>query len=221
MLPRRFRGAPATIRLLAFISRLELTDPRECSGSISEFRTVTGHSVSTAHGQTYALPRRRRFSQDRVAEFNHMDGASDLPEDFDQIAVVVDWLDACRRRDIEALLDLYAPDASFQCECSGAQLHQGRLPWKPIGVRGSATSIRRPIPGGNRARSPTAWSSTTWMLRARPVRVLFSFTADGKILRECAAWADAGRLRRQTVTKLRLDSCDSKRSPPFGFQFVR
>ena len=44
---------------------------------------------------------------------------SGLPKDVDQIAVVVDWLDACRRRELGALLDLYASDASLECGCDG------------------------------------------------------------------------------------------------------
>ena len=37
-----------------------------------------------------------------------MDRMAILPEDFDQIAVVVDWLDACRKRDLALLMDGYA-----------------------------------------------------------------------------------------------------------------
>jgi ketosteroid isomerase-like protein len=29
------------------------------------------------------------------------------PHDFDPLAVVVDWLDACRSRDLNAVLELY------------------------------------------------------------------------------------------------------------------
>ena len=42
---------------------------------------------------------------------------ADLADDFDQVALVVDWLDACRNRDLAALLDLYADDATFECGC--------------------------------------------------------------------------------------------------------
>jgi hypothetical protein len=49
-----------------------------------------------------------------------------LPNDFDQIAVVVDWLDACRRRDLDAVLDFYAAEASLECQCGGATLSVGR-----------------------------------------------------------------------------------------------
>ena len=43
---------------------------------------------------------------------------------FDPIAVVLDWLDACRERRVSDLLDLYDGKASFRCACEG--LYQGR-----------------------------------------------------------------------------------------------
>jgi hypothetical protein len=43
---------------------------------------------------------------------------------FDPVAVVVDWLDACRARRLNDLLDLYDAKASFRCACEG--LYQGR-----------------------------------------------------------------------------------------------
>src|SRR5258705_12317105 len=58
-----------------------------------------------------------------------------LSDDFDQIAIVVDWLDACRRRDLDALLELYAEGASVECHCSGTQRHEGLAAlaayWRP------------------------------------------------------------------------------------------
>jgi hypothetical protein len=43
---------------------------------------------------------------------------------FDPVAVVVDWLDACRMRRLSDLLDLYDAKASFRCACEG--LYVGR-----------------------------------------------------------------------------------------------
>ncbi|WP_375304983.1 nuclear transport factor 2 family protein [Bradyrhizobium sp. A11] len=45
---------------------------------------------------------------------------------FDPMAVAVDWLDAYRAGDIEALLDLHADDAVVHCGCSGVQTVTGR-----------------------------------------------------------------------------------------------
>ena len=39
------------------------------------------------------------------------------PHDFDPLAVVVDWLDACRSGDLNALLDLYDQQAILECAC--------------------------------------------------------------------------------------------------------
>ncbi|RXT49339.1 nuclear transport factor 2 family protein [Bradyrhizobium betae] len=39
--------------------------------------------------------------------------------DFDQMGIVVDWLDACRKGDLATLLDLYADDAEVKCTCNG------------------------------------------------------------------------------------------------------
>ena len=45
---------------------------------------------------------------------------------FDPMAVAVDWLDAYRAGDIEAILELYADDAVVHCGCSGVQTITGR-----------------------------------------------------------------------------------------------
>ena len=40
-----------------------------------------------------------------------------MADDFDKLATVVDWLDACRSRSLAALLDFYAESASLECAC--------------------------------------------------------------------------------------------------------
>ena len=45
-----------------------------------------------------------------------------LSRDFDVMAVVVDWLDACRNRNLEQLLDAYAADAGLECACEGVSI---------------------------------------------------------------------------------------------------
>jgi hypothetical protein len=115
-----------------------------------------------------------------------MDRALDVP-DFDQIAVVVDWLDACRKRDLEALLDLCAPDASVECQCSGTQFHQGGAAleayWRPLlnDLDPTAYNLQEiaPITDGVELDYLNAGGKT--------VRVFFRFSADGKIARmRCA-----------------------------------
>lgn len=101
--------------------------------------------------------------------------------DFDQIAVVVDWLDACRRRDLAALLDLYADDASLECRCDGMQLVHSRAALKAYWqARFDAFS---PSAFGLEEITPTAdgvmldYSGHD----GGPVRMVFAFTVDGKI----------------------------------------
>ena len=47
--------------------------------------------------------------------------------DFDQMGLVVDWVDACRKGDLATLLDLYADDAEVECTCNGTPFfYRGR-----------------------------------------------------------------------------------------------
>ena len=46
--------------------------------------------------------------------------------DFDQMGLVVDWVDACRKGDLAMLLELYADDAELECTCNGTRLYRGR-----------------------------------------------------------------------------------------------
>jgi len=43
-------------------------------------------------------------------------------DEFDPLAAVVDWLDACRRGDLNALLDLYDERAVMECGCEDVVL---------------------------------------------------------------------------------------------------
>ncbi|WP_407113136.1 nuclear transport factor 2 family protein [Bradyrhizobium sp. LMG 9283] len=45
---------------------------------------------------------------------------------FDPMAVAIDWLDAYRAGDIEAILDMYAEDAVVHCGCGGVKTISGR-----------------------------------------------------------------------------------------------
>lgn len=45
---------------------------------------------------------------------------------FDPMAAAVDWLDAYRAGDIEAILEMYAENAVVQCSCSGVKTLTGR-----------------------------------------------------------------------------------------------
>jgi ketosteroid isomerase-like protein len=106
---------------------------------------------------------------------------SNMPEDFDRIAIVVDWLDACRKRDLVALLGLYADDANLQCTCDGNMFLHGRAAleayWRP------RFKAFPPAAFGLEEITPTAdgvvldYSGPD----GRPVRISFAFSAGGKI----------------------------------------
>jgi hypothetical protein len=110
-------------------------------------------------------------------------GKLDLAQDFDQIAIVVDWLDACRARDLEAVLDLYAQDASLECVCNDRKILQGRA---------ELAAYWRPRLGDF---SPTAFGLEEITLDAggvvldyigfegKPVRIFFAFDENGKIMK--------------------------------------
>jgi hypothetical protein len=107
---------------------------------------------------------------------------SNLPKDVDQVAVVVDWLDACRRHDLGPLLDLYASDASLECACDGGNSYVGRAAleayWRP---RLAAFS---PNAFGLDEIAPSADGVVLDYLNSegKPVRMVFTFDAAGKIL---------------------------------------
>jgi hypothetical protein len=112
------------------------------------------------------------------------------PRDVDQVAVVIDWLDACRRHDLGALLDLYAPAASLECKCEGGSTYAGRgaleAYWRP---RLEAFS---PDAFGLDEIAPSADGVVLDYLNSegKPVRMIFTFDAAGKILQtRCGPWA--------------------------------
>ena len=110
-----------------------------------------------------------------------MDGIAHLTDDFDQVALVVDWLDACRNRDLAMLLDLYADSATLECQCGEAMISEGRAGlesyWRPRLDTLAATAF------GLEEIMPTADGVVLDYLshEGKPVRVAFSFTRDGKI----------------------------------------
>jgi hypothetical protein len=102
------------------------------------------------------------------------------PEDFDPVAVVVDWLDACRRRDLTALLDLYGSEASLECDCEGIAIH-GRNAleayWRP------RLDAFVPTAFGLEEIAPTPEGVVLDYsnFEGKPVRIIFSFVPGGKI----------------------------------------
>ena len=126
-----------------------------------------------------------------------VDGMTDLADDFDQVALVVDWLDACRNRDLTALLDLYAGDATFECRCGEVKLREGRAEleayWRP------RLDALTPTAFGLEEITPAADGVVLDYLsyEGKPVRIAFAFTPDGKIRQ--SACAPASRAAQQEV----------------------
>jgi hypothetical protein len=133
-------------------------------------------AVQTPFTATWLLPPKGRHRIKMIM------GRSGLSKDFDQIAVVVDWLDACRARDLEALLDLYAQDASFECVCNDRKIFQGRADlasyWRPRLGDFSPTAFELD------EITPDAEGVVLEYIsfEGKPVRIYFAFDGDGKIL---------------------------------------
>lgn len=108
---------------------------------------------------------------------------SNVPDDFDPIAIVVDWIDACRMRNLEVLLDLYAGDARLECACHGSQVHEGRAAlasyWRPRLDSFSPTAFEL----DEIAPAPDGVVLDYVSFEGKPVRMIFSFDGKGKILR--------------------------------------
>ena len=102
---------------------------------------------------------------------------------FDPVAVVVDWLDACRTRRLSALLDFYDAKASFRCACEG--LYQGREEltryWSTRLERAvpHAFSLTDLAPDEDGIKPGVALDYVAY--DGKPVHIRFQFTETGKI----------------------------------------
>ena len=102
---------------------------------------------------------------------------------FDPLAVVVDWLDACRARRLSDLLDLYDAKASFRCACEG--LYQGREElahyWSARLERAvpHAFSLTDLAPDDDGINPGVALDYVAY--DGKPVHIRFQFTETGKI----------------------------------------
>jgi hypothetical protein len=119
---------------------------------------------------------------------------SELLNDFDQIAIVVDWLDACRTHNLDALLALYATDAILECECEGGKIYAGKAAlrsyWQPRLDNFSPKAF-----GLNDIMPTTDGAVIHYAsFENKPVRMVFTFNKEGKILRSrCAPYCQRSR----------------------------
>ncbi|MFT4118645.1 nuclear transport factor 2 family protein [Bradyrhizobium sp.] len=101
--------------------------------------------------------------------------------DFDQMGIVIDWVDACRTGDLAMLLDLYADDAQLECSCNGTNHYRGRSEletyWQPrlnaYSTAGFGLEEISPVPNGVDVEYSVAGS-----LR---IHATFRFSPEGKI----------------------------------------
>jgi hypothetical protein len=103
----------------------------------------------------------------------------ELPDDFDAMAVVVDWLDAGRNHDMEALLDCYTCNATLACACEGIEI-KGRALWaywqpKLAGFVPTAFGLEEIKPFSDGVMLDYL------NFEGQPVRIVFFFNAAGKI----------------------------------------
>ena len=103
-----------------------------------------------------------------------------LCDEFDPLAVTIDWLDACRWRDLDRLLGLYDERATLECDCEGVVL-TGRQSlsayWKP--------KLESKLPAAFALGDMTPTGDGVQVdyqnCEGKPVRIHFRFTASGKI----------------------------------------
>jgi hypothetical protein len=102
-------------------------------------------------------------------------------DDLDRSGVVVDWLDACRSGQLNALLNLYEERATLTCDCDGINL-AGRnsiaIYWKSKleSKTASAFTLDGMILTGDEIQVDCQ------SCKGKPVRVHFRFSPLGKIL---------------------------------------
>jgi hypothetical protein len=103
-----------------------------------------------------------------------------LAERFDKMALVVDWLDACRNQDIEGLLACYADTARLECACEATDAC-GRAGlaayWKPrlTGFVPKAFGLKEITPHADGVLLDYL------NFEGKPVRIVFSFDTSGRI----------------------------------------
>ena len=100
--------------------------------------------------------------------------------DFDKMAAVVDWLDACRSRRLDALLDFYGDSARLECTCEDARVSDRSglaAYWQPklSGASPEAFTLEEIAPRGEGVVLDYL------SFECKPVRITFAFDAQGKI----------------------------------------
>ena len=103
-----------------------------------------------------------------------------MADDFDKMATVVDWLDACRSRSLDALLDFYGDGASLHCACENISVSDRpglAAYWRPklVGASVDAFTLEEITPHGEGV------ALDYLSFDGKPVRIVFAFDAQGRI----------------------------------------
>ena len=102
--------------------------------------------------------------------------------DFDRSGVVVDWLDACRSGQLNALLNLYEERATLICDCDGINLADRSsiaIYWKSKLENKAASAFML----GGMILTGDEIQVNCQDCKGKPVRIYFRFGPLGKILR--------------------------------------
>jgi hypothetical protein len=108
-----------------------------------------------------------------------------LSNGFDPMAIVVDWLDACRARSLEDLLDLYDARGTLRCLCDGPYIYSGRDDlaryWSTRLERAvpHAFSVTELVPDDSGGKPGVVLDYVAY--DGKPVHIRFQFTRAGKI----------------------------------------
>src|SRR6516165_11121760 len=103
------------------------------------------------------------------------------PDDFDRSGVVVDWLDACRSGQLNALLNLYEERATLICDCDGINLADRSsiaIYWKSKLENKAASAFML----GGMILTGDEIQVNCQDCKGKPVRIHFHFSPLGKIL---------------------------------------
>jgi hypothetical protein len=110
--------------------------------------------------------------------------------DFDPMGVVVDWLDACRARRLDDVLNLYDERASLRCACEGS--YHGRDDLTRYWSKRLAGAVKQAFSLTDLALDNDGDKPGVVLdyvaYNGKPVRIRFRFTQAGKIA-ESVCWS--------------------------------
>ena len=101
-------------------------------------------------------------------------------DQFDLLAVAIDWLDACRWRDLDGLLNLYDDRATLECDCEGVVL-TGRQSLSAYWTPKLESKLAAAFTLDNMTPTSDGVQVDYQSCEGKPVRIHFRFTPSGKI----------------------------------------